>query len=334
MKREKVKPRSYDKYLNKCIFNCYNRETKIETEDFIRKSEDTPNVNFHLFQAIDGKYKRQEELLKIAYFYDRNYIGNKDFIEIPNLKQIIYNVRNYPVIVASNINEKGIEELLGVTCIKFENNKNINDNPYFPTKNENVLSITGILTKLNTLNGENRVRNIGKTLFKAGIKGAYDINKEENVRLICKIDCRNKNSFYGVCKAVKDLQNSNMDIQIFIDGYYEILNSDKRLIEAPTFILEIDLNGNKNINNEYTKFSYSKYDEKHLLQQLKEVIENNTKEQRRYVNSDKEKTIIYHKIHHINALNVELDVKNTADGNLRTPVLPILMEPIWTNTKL
>ena len=39
--------------------------------------------------------------------------------------------------------------------------ESIFDNPYFPTKNENILIITGILTKLNN-NYEKRIPNIGK----------------------------------------------------------------------------------------------------------------------------------------------------------------------------
>ena len=77
----------------------------------------------------------------------------------------------------------GKDEILGTTTVKFGNNKFLTDNPYFPTKGEDILSITGVLTKMNAVdkNG-NKIRGLGRGLFKSAIKGAYNANKDKALR--------------------------------------------------------------------------------------------------------------------------------------------------------
>jgi len=328
-KKEKAKPRTqvYGSSLKERTFNYYIKEMEEDTKEYnkcLHIQNNFDDVNFYLFQTINNQEKMRDMLFELAYFYDKSFVGNKDFMHIPNISQITENVLNYPVMIASKKDSLGNECIIGATTVKMENNSSITDNPYFPTKNENVLSITGVLSKGNAcFNDGTKVRGIGKQLFKTSIKGAYSINKNENIRLICEIDCRNKNSLYSISKAVKELNMEGIPIQLGIGGYYEVLDKKNQLVEAPTFVLEVDLSGNKDINKQVKIFDYTECGSvsNELNQKLLEVIKNNTKEYKRFVNTKDKRTIIYHKIKTIDALNVLLNVGNTAENNERFPVL-------------
>ena len=215
------------------------------------------------------------------------------------------------------------------STFKFENNSSITDNPYFPTVNEDVLSITGVLTKQNITDSVgNRLCGVGRELFKTAIKGAYEINKSRKVRLVCEVDCRNKNSLKAVAKATEELIEEGLNAQIFITGYYEIINQENKLTEAPTFLIEIDLNGEKEIDkNMYKKFSYSNCDSTDLFSSLTDVIKTNTEELQTIITKSGENKVHYHMVKPISTLNVELDVGTTSQGNERIPVTrPIELE--------
>lgn len=324
-KKKKAKPRientSKGDVAKQKIFNYYIKEMEEKTEEFNLKNESAQGTKFYLFQTIREKNKVRDMIFNLAYFYDNNFVGNKDFIHIPNISNILNNVQKYPIMIASKKDSFGTEEILGTATIKIENNDSIYQNPYFPTKNETVVSITGILTKLNDVNQtENRIKGIGKELFKSAIKAAYEINKNENIRLIFEVDCRNFRSLDAATKAVESLQKENLDIQMFVTGFYEIRHNIN-LVEAPTFILEIDLNGNKKISNNLVNFNYLNCESTTLFSDLNNVIFKNTKETKRVINNCNDKTVIYHSIVPINALNVKLEVGTTADGNDRVPVL-------------
>ncbi len=321
--KKKGKPRKQMLFsgntLQEKAFNCFIKELDDKTEN--SKLAQNFDLEFGLFQTIPEGSKIIDKIFNLAYFYDINFTGNKDFMHVPTINQLAKNFTHFPIMVATQKNQYGVEEILGTTTIKIENNSSITDNPYFPTKNETILSITGVLTKANCFdkNGE-KIRGIGKELYKSAIKGAYNLNKEKNIRLICEIDCRNVNSLKSISNAVKELQQEDIPVQLYISGYYEIYNNRKDLTEAPTFILEVDLNGDKNINQTLTKFSYLKCESTKLFADLVQVIKNNTKERKNYININNKNAIVYHSIKPINALNVELEIGNTADGNERTPV--------------
>lgn len=317
-KKKKAKPRKQmflGNTLQEKTFNYYLNEMEEKTESFNLNE----NVNFSLFQTMP-KNKIIDMVFNLAYFYDKNFTGNKDFMHTPNIKQITQNLTHYPIMLAMQKNVYGEDEIIGATTIKIENNASICNNPYFPTKNECVLSITGVLTKQNCVDKYgNKIRGIGKELYKSAIKGAYELNKEKNVRLICEIDCRNINSLKSISKAIKELQAEDLPVQLCISGYYEIYGTDKNLTEAPTFVLEIDLNGDKNINQTMTKFSYLECESTRLFQDLVQVIQGTTKERRKYINIQNKNFVVFHSIKPINALNIELEIGNTADGNDRIP---------------
>lgn len=321
-KKKKVKPRKQmflGNTLQEKAFNYYIEEMEEITENF--KEKYASNIEFNLFQTVSKKNNVIDMIFNLAYFYDTNFTGNKDFMHIPAINQIAQNFTHFPIMLATQKNQYGVDEILGVTTIKMENNSSITDNPYFPTKNENILSITGVLTKHNAVdrNG-NKIKGIGKELYKSAIKGAYELNKEKNIRLICEIDCRNANSLKSISNAVKELQQEGIPVRICIPGYYEIYNKEKTLVEAPTFILEVDLNGEKNISQTVTKFSYLQCNSANLFSDLVQVIQNNTKEKRKYLNIRNKDFVIYHSIKPIDASNVELEIGFTAEGNDRIPI--------------
>ena len=328
-KKKKASPRSNEtqdvEVAKQKIFKYYIKEMEEKTEKV--NSQNSLDTNFHLFQEIRNKDLVRDTIFNLTYFYDNNFTGNKDFMHIPNISNVLNNILHYPIMLVTKKDEYGKDEILGTTTVKFENNKSITDNPYFPTKGEDVLSITGVLTKMNAVdkNG-NKIRGLGRELFKSAIKGAYDINKEKKVRLICEVDCRNTNSLYSVCKAVKELQDENVNIQMFLAGYYEIKNKEKNLLEAPTFVLEIDLNGDKKLNNNYLNFDYQNCKSTNLFSNLSNVILKNTNENKKFVTNLGDKKVIYHSIEPINALNIKLEVGTTADGNNREPVLSLQLE--------
>lgn len=302
------------------IFKIYNEEMEEKTEEFIKKNPNLLDTKFYLFQTIKNRNLIRDMIFNLTYFYDLNFVGNKDFIHIPKITDILNNILKYPIMLSTKRDKYGLQEILGVSTIKIENNDSISMNPYFPTVDETVLTISGILAKQNAVDKDNnRIRGIGKELFKSSINAAYKINKNEKVRLICEVDCRNVQSFGAVSKAVKELQDEGLDIDLVITGYYEIINNQGNLTEAPTFVLEIVLNKNKNISNNKVEFNYFDCSSTELFSDLNNVIENNTKEIKQYVNIKNDKIVIYHNLESINALNVTLNIGNTANGNERVP---------------
>lgn len=327
-KKKKARPRSNNNQqegdvVKQNIFKHYIKEMEEKTEK-VKSNQSSFETNFHLFQTIRNKDDVRDTIFNLTYFYDNNFTGNKDFMHIPNISNVLNNVLNYPIMLVSKKDEHGKDEILGTTTVKFENNKFITDNPYFPTKGEDVLSITGVLTKIDAQDNKgNKIRGLGRELFKSAIKGAYNINKEKHIRLICEIDCRNTNSLHSVCKAVKELQEEGLNLQMFLNGYYEIKSKNRTMVEAPTFVFEIDLNGNKEINNDSLNFDYQNLESTNLFANLSKVICKNTKESKRFINYKNDNKVIYHTLEPMNALNINLNVGTTADGNNRQPELSL-----------
>ena len=110
------------------------------------------------------------------------------------------------------------------------------------------------------------------------------------------------------------------------NGYYEIKNKEKKLLEAPTFILEIDLNGNKIVNNNNLNLDYQNIDSSNLFTNLSKVICKNTKENKNIVTYKNDTKIVFHSLEPINAQNITLNVGTSADGNNREPVLSLQLE--------
>lgn len=325
MKRKKKKPRpprAYESFnLFKAIaFRNYIKEMEERTHEFTKNNPNLSDVRFYLFQSIRNRDILRDMIFNLTYFYDTNYTGNKDFIHIPDISAILDNLLKHPIMLATRKDEYGTEEILGVCTVKIESSTNFSSNPIFPTKNENVLIISNILTKSCAVDKyNNKIKGIGKELFKSAIRGAYEINKTNKLRLICEVDCRNTQSYNAVSNAVSTLKNEGLNINIAVGGYYEIIDNTGELTEAPTFVLEIGLDNNKIISEDKHKFNYLDCKSTELFSDLNNVIENNTKELSEFVNIKDGKVVIYHELEAFNALNVEFNIGNTADGNERIP---------------
>ena len=307
------------------IFNHYIKEMEDIEKEFKIKNKD---VNFYLLQSIKNKDKVRDMIFNLVYFYDYNFIGNKDFIRIPNISDVLNNVLKYPIMLSTKTDETGNEEIIGASTIKMENNYSLKQNPYFPTCNEDVLFITGVLTKLYK-NGENRINGVGKNLFKSAIRAAYFINKKRKIRLVTEIDCRNQNSINAITKAVDELKDEGIGINLFITGYYVIKNKENMITEAPTFIFEIDLNGDKKIKDTLVEFNYERSRNEYLYSDLFNIIEANTHRIKNYINRlDDRTTCYYHKIKPINANKMNLIVGESANGNDRQPSINLQLETI------
>ena len=324
MKRKKKKPRpraveSFNLFKAEA-FKHYIKEMEERTQEFTKNNPNLSDVKFYLFQTIRNRDLLRDMIFNLTYFYDTNYTGNKDFIHIPDISTILDNLLKHPIMLATRKDENNTEEILGVCTVKLESSTSISSNPFFPTKNENVLIISNILTKIDAVDrNNNKIRGIGKELFKAAIKAAYELNKTNKLRLICEVDCRNMQSYNAVSKAVTTLKAEGLKLDLAVDGYYEIIDNTGELTEAPTFILEIGLNSNRIISDERHEFNYLDCKATELFSDLNSVIESNTKELSEFVNIKDEKVVIYHELEAFNALNVEFNIGNTAEGNERVP---------------
>ena len=201
---------------------------------------------------------------------------------------IVNNSFKYPILfVTQGKNSYRVNHILGATMIKIENNHSMNDNPYFPTVNEDVLTISCILTKYNAMYKNHKIKGIGSKLFRICIKSANEINKNKKIRLICEVDCRNINCFHSIKKAIQELQSQNINVKVCITGYYEIKDNQQHLLEAPTFILEMILEGNETkMAHDDIELNYSNCYSEDLFEELKGIIQHNTQEKKEYKNND------------------------------------------------
>lgn len=333
-KKEKGKPRLpmllEEAILKDKVFQQYYDEMEVRTRDY-NKSHDS-NLNFYLAQSGSNKKDFINQALNISYFYDKNFTGNKDFMHTPNFTQVATNFVRYPIMLATRESTDGSKEIVGATTIKYQRNQDLSDNPYFPTKDENVLMITGVLSQDNSLVEEkDRVYGVGKELYKSSIKGAIELNKFEKIRLVCEIDCRNINSLNSIKKAIKELNNEGVKVNAFLRGYYEIVNQYRRIVEAPTFMIEFELN-NRKIDSEKTIFSYIDCRQKRIYPDLDKVIKANTNEIMQFITLDNEDVVVYHETEAINIDDIELEVGNSAEGNNRVSVYnPVVMRTLENN---
>ena len=95
-KKKKSKPRtmksSDGEVAKQKIFNYYIKEMEERTENFTLNNPDAQGTKFYLFQTIRSKDEVRDMIFKLAYFYDRNFVGNKDFMHIPNISNILFNI--------------------------------------------------------------------------------------------------------------------------------------------------------------------------------------------------------------------------------------------------
>ena len=216
-----------------------------------------------------------DSVYRIANFYNHNWLGNVDFMHIPDFYQTLHNCLNYPIIVAR---KKETGELVGISTIKYDENTDEHVDPYFPEKDAKYFSITGILTKKN-----NPHKGIGKKIYEIAIRGAYEFEKEyPGTQIMCVIDCRNRQSLNALASAVENIRKNNRigegkELPSHILGYYELRDTEnKQLLEAPTLVMEVELQERKNSEkNDKMVIEFSnKEGENELLNQLLAELKN------------------------------------------------------------
>lgn len=205
-----------------------------------------PNVRFCLYQDID-KYEiiTPFSALDIAMFYNKNWTGNEDYMHIPNYNKVLEYIRTYPVIVAYN---KTTKEILGISTLKYDEITNKHIDPYFPEPGARYFSMTGVLT--NPENSKNGLRGIGNKIYEIELAGAL-LYKQlpgcNDTRIVCVIDCRNKHSIYAVKNAAENLgknlgmEMKNTEFPATVAACYFIIDSNNKLTEAPTLVIEVGL---------------------------------------------------------------------------------------------
>lgn len=191
-------------------------------------------------------------LYKIADFYNYNWLGNVDFMHIPNFSQVEYNCKYYPVIIAR---EKHSKDLIGISTLKYDENGEGFEDPYYPISHEKYFSITGILTKK-----DNPYRGVGKKIYEIALKGHYHFNKiYDDTSIMCVIDCRNNNSLNALNSAAQSL-NDDVDENIVakISGYYILTDDNHEMLEAPTMVLKVCEHDEKSDDRNVVEFKKDK----------------------------------------------------------------------------
>lgn len=218
------------------------RELRSVCEEVNEELAGTENgkVVYEVLQFSDLA-RNWDSVYNIADFYNHNWLGNVDFMHIPNFMQVIQNCQSYPIIIAK---ERDTNQLLGISTIKYDENTDENCDPYFPERDAKYFSITGILVKK-----DNPHRGMGKKIYEIALRGAHNYEKiYPGTSMMCVIDCRNRQSLRALTSAVESVRDNNCvgegkELPVSICGYYELRDKESdELIEAPTLVIDIDLN--------------------------------------------------------------------------------------------
>lgn len=211
-----------------------------EVNEELKETDPNSKLRYEVLQFSDLA-RDWDSVYKIADFYNNNWLGNKDFMHIPNCQQVLENCKQYPIIIAR---EEGEKDILGISAIKYDENTKDMIDPYFPEEDAKYFSITGILVKRGTTH-----KGMGKKIYEIAIRGAHEYNKVyPDTRIMCVIDCRNNHSLRALSTAVENINaggkvGENRMLPANIVGYYELRNpEDGKLEEAPTLVLEVGLN--------------------------------------------------------------------------------------------
>lgn len=188
---------------------------------------------------IPNKPDPRKIVQTVSDFYNNNWTGNRDFMHIPNYQQVMENIMKYPIIIAR---EKGKSKILAISTIKYDENTSEQMDPYFPVEGAKYFSVTGILTHHNS-----PYRGLGKKIYEIALRGACGYAKTHpGTRMMCVIDSRNSPSLRALSTAVERIGSEESvgpgkELPAHVVGYYELKDSEKNLIEAPTLVLEVGL---------------------------------------------------------------------------------------------
>ena len=281
--------------------------------------ESIDNIEYVVLQGIDEDdvYSHDPFIAhKIADFYNRNWLGNADFMHIPNFKQVKYNCDHYPIIIAR---VKDTKEIIGISTIKYDENKDNKVDPYYPFYDEKYFSITGILTKK-----DSHYRGIGKKIYEIAIRGYHKFNEIYNdTSLTCVIDCRNKNSINAIYAATKKINTENLapfQVASKIVGFYTVTDPNHNMLEAPTIVVKI--NDDEISCEKRDTLEYIKPNDGDLFRALLITLKNYLQSEyikKPIINIDEEAGIVsYYEINNSKVLPNVIS-NNTEDGNDRIP---------------
>lgn len=236
-----------------------------------RQSNPDNKVVYEVLQYSDLALKWCS-VYDIANFYNQNWLGNADFMHIPDLKQTLQNCRKYPIIIAR---EEGTDTLLGISTIKYDENTKDHVDPYFPETDAKYFSITGILSKR-----DNPYKGIGKKIYEIALRGAHGYEAYyPGTRIMCVIDCRNNHSLRALSSAVENIQENsvlgeNVELPANILGYYELRDKENdKLLEAPTLVMEVGLQGREKTQKSETRtIEYQKNQNESLFESLLQTL--------------------------------------------------------------
>ncbi len=254
--------------MKESFFRRCENSYQMFTEECKRVSEEFSDVKFCVLQC-DPRFQNMKQLAEIiediSEFYNENWLGNADYIHIPDTKTVWENYLKYPIIMAYRENDEEID-ILGVSTIKYYQNTANTVNPYYPVPDKRYFEITGILAKYNS-----DIKNIGKHIYEVvleALKKYRAILPEFDVIFVA--DCRNYMSINGASGGARYLRES-IDPKIFgkIVGFYTLKNNDK-LIEAPTFIAKFNFDDDYHQNRE---IAFEFYDSPNLFQDMLAIIE-------------------------------------------------------------
>lgn len=239
------------------------------------------HIRFSVLQLLEEKYPevtlRTDLVRQAAQLYDE-YQGNEEYIHIPDIHQMLYNLRCYPVLGAFDM-QSG--ELEGVVTIKYhENTSEKETDPYYPKPDAKFFSITGVIVKQreNMLN-----KGLGSNLYASSILGLQEYasqHPEENVELNVVIDCTNLPSLYALTNGNEKIAaggylRANQKLPAVLDGIYTVRDEERHLIEAPTYVIKIPLMPRKieEDERECQVFSYNTKRDTPSYQQYEELLD-------------------------------------------------------------
>lgn len=224
-------------------------------------------IKFRVLQLVNKENSKLENdtdiVRKSATLYDE-YEGNEEYIHIPSMEQMLENLQKHIVI---GIEDTETGELEGVTTIKYYENNGDNVNPYYPRKDTKYFEVTGVIVKQR----ENMAnKGLGTSMYEACFLGLHQYAKahpDAGYKMDVVIDCTNIKSLYAAQNAVNNIAARNLvgegkKIDLNLAGIYIVKNPEtKTLVEAPTFVLESDLNEKAmqaKANSEEVTFAYKK----------------------------------------------------------------------------
>lgn len=292
----------------------------------IEKNEPENPLRYEVLQFSELA-KEWNSVHKIVDFYNENWIGNKDFMHIPNFETVRENCKKYPIIVAREVREDITPEILGISTMKYKENTPEKVDPYFPEEAAKYFSMTGVLVKKG-----NPHRGIGKKIYEIAIRGAYEYNKYfPGIRLMTVIDCRNKHSLNALSVAVENINDNELvgqgkELPADIVGYYEIKDEQNgHLVEAPTLILEVGLDSRDKEKRGTNKKTLDYKKEKSLFESLKNELkvkftEHGLKEPIVNIDEGCGRVYYYSLFDNFKLHDIEVKVNGTEEGNDRNPV--------------